>query len=471
MIDGQENKPLILIIKKNKKKINWNVYTSIDRIQNSYTDKNILEKYLFKNYDELIDYPMLMGNYSCYLFKVYDMLHKIVFAGELPHNLNINKIIDDIKKICEQQIYFFDKNHRGASFLDSNNCYLFIILIRDCGSGGLEHRASSTIMIDFKSLPISNQIESNQYIDFLSIISHEYFHSWNIKRIKPNAFINYDFQKPNLTKLLWLFEGFTSYYESIFLLKAGIISYDQYLEILSRYINKLLKNPGRFKQSLSDSSFDAWIKYYKPDENSINSSVSYYTKGALVALGFDAEIRQNSEKSLDDVMRFIWRTYGKNFYNNSVKIGILEDQINNIITTVTGIDFKDFIKKYIDGVVEIPIEKWLAVFNIDLKWLSKSNISIEALGIILNQINGEVIVYSVLEGSIGMKYGISCGDILLAINYYRIKSIDDINNLLLQYEENNVLKIHLFHLNKIKRIHLKLNKNIFIKKCFLLKSI
>ncbi|AWD32192.1 hypothetical protein CKSOR_00047 [Candidatus Kinetoplastibacterium sorsogonicusi] len=467
IVKNQIDDPLTLTIKK----INdWKIYTSIDKIPNKYNClKDNITKFYFRNYDELVDHPISIGNFKCSSFQAYGALHKILFIGRIPKNLNIEKITNDIKKICESQIIFFDKQNKKAAFLDRYNSYLFIIIDSDKYSGGLEHRSSCAIMINYRYLPIKHKCLHEKYINFLSIVSHEYFHTWHIKRIKPHKFINYDFQKPNLTKLLWIFEGFTSYYESIFLLKTNIINYEQYLNIISNNINYLLNNSGRFKQSLTESSFDAWIKYYKQDENSINSIVSYYIKGSLIALGLDSEIRKSSNKSLDDLLLFMWEKYGKNFYKDK-KNGILENNIEDLITKAVGINVKEFIDKYVEGTKEIPIKKWLGTFGINLLLENKLNISANTIGMLLKQIDESVTVYSVLENSIAMISGISNGDILLSIDYRKIVNIDDVSYLLTQYNINDSIILHVFHKNYLKKIRLLLCKDKLIRKCFLSKT-
>src|SRR5690606_28883954 len=216
-------------------------------------------------------------------------------------------------------------------------------------------------------LPVRGREAPEGYTTFLGLLSHEYFHTWNVKRIKPAAFVPYDLSRPNHTELLWVFEGFTSYYDDLMLLRAGVIDESAYLKRVGRTLDQVLRAGGRLKQSVAESSFDAWTRYYKQDENSPNALVSYYTKGALVALGLDLEIRRQSggARSLDDVMRLLWRRYGRDFYRGSPR-GVAEDAMPALIRAATGADVADFISRYALGREDVPLKAALARAGIEL---------------------------------------------------------------------------------------------------------
>src|SRR5690606_27507739 len=190
-------------------------------------------------------------------------------------------------------------------------------------------------------------------------------HTWNVKRIKPAAFAPYDLARPSHTRLLWVFEGFTSYYDDLMLLRAGVVTEPDYLRLLGKTISSVHRGGGRLKQSVADSSFDAWTRFYKQDENSPNALVSYYTKGALVALGLDLEIRRqsNGTRSLDDVMRLLWERYGQDFYRGRQR-GLEETALPALILEATGADVTAFINRHAEGIEDVPLAKMLAEHGI-----------------------------------------------------------------------------------------------------------
>jgi len=235
------------------------------------------------------------------------------------------------------------------------------------GYGGLEHRASTALICARSDLPVKGKAAlSDGYRTYLGLCSHEYFHTWNVKRIKPAAFAPYDLQNENYTSLLWLFEGFTSYYDDLFLVRSGVIDTDAYLKLVAKTVNGVLRGTGRRKQSVAESSFDAWVKYYRQDENAPNAIVSYYTKGSLVALALDLTIRSetNGKKSLDDVMRALWQTCGRRFYARDGGKGIAEDEVETLFNEVTGLKLKRFFDRYIRGTDDLPLEQLLAPFAV-----------------------------------------------------------------------------------------------------------
>ena len=259
--------------------------------------------YVAANYDELIDHPVEMGDFELATFKAHGIPHDIVITGRVP-NLDMARLQADLKAICETQIAFFEPKSKKAPM----ERYVFMTMAVGDGYGGLEHRASTALICaraDLPSTATPKSAEPNEgYLRFLGLCSHEYFHTWNVKRIKPAVFAPYDLQVENYTPLLWLFEGFTSYYDDLMLVRSGIIGEATYFKLLAKTIGGVLRGSGRTKQSVAESSYDAWSKYYRQDENSANAIISYYTKGSLIALAFDLTIRArtNGAKSLDVVI-------------------------------------------------------------------------------------------------------------------------------------------------------------------------
>src|SRR3569623_474546 len=215
--------------------------------------------------------------------------------------------------------------------------YVFMTLAVGDGYGGLEHRASTALICSRGDLPVQGSKEmSDGYRTYLGLCSHEYFHTWNVKRIKPAAFAPYDLQAEAYTTLLWLFEGFTSYYDDLMLVRGGVIEQADYCKLLAKTVNGVLRGGGRSKQSVAESSFDAWIKNYRQDENAPNAIVSYYTKGSLVALALDLAIRAqtSNRKSLADVMRLLWQRFGRDFYRGK-PVGVDEGEVAALIAEAT----------------------------------------------------------------------------------------------------------------------------------------
>ena len=246
------------------------------------------------NFDVLYDSPFEVGNYNEIAFDVEGKPHRFVIEGD--GNYDINKIAKDTAKIVEQAYKIFGE-------FDYDN-YTFILNLR--GGGGLEHLNSTALQ--FPRLGFTSR-----YNGFLSLAAHEYFHNFNVKRIRPDALGPFDYNNENYTKLLWVAEGGTAYYENVLTLRAGLTSDKDFLNGMTQQIQSLQNRPGRFQQSLEESSFDAWIKYYRPDENAINNQISYYDKGDIVNFLLDVEIRKDSNgaKSLDDVMRYLFTEFFK----------------------------------------------------------------------------------------------------------------------------------------------------------------
>src|SRR5690606_22666560 len=308
-VEGQEHEPCLLELAPPRGIVGWKVYTSLPEARGyrGAARRHGFGLYRAPDYDALLDHPVEMGTPQVARFTAHGAEHELVFTGVVP-NLDLARITEDTRRICEAQIAFFEPRAKRAPFLDSSDRYVFMTMVVGDGYGGLEHRASTALMASRRDLPVVGQSgQSDGYRTFLGLVSHEYFHTWNVKRIKPAAFAPYDLQQPDLTRLLWVFEGFTSYYDDLMLLRANTIDMPEYLRLLGKTITGVARAPGRHKQSVAESSFDTWTRFYKQDENSPNALVSYYTKGALVALGLDLLIRRDSAgtHSLDDVMRLL----------------------------------------------------------------------------------------------------------------------------------------------------------------------
>lgn len=454
---GQADAPSLVKLIAPESKSDWKVYTSLPRAQGiaGAARPHGFGWYAADNYDTLIDHPVEMGTPQVARFEAHGAVHELVFTGLIPH-LDLPRIVADVRRICETQISFFEPRTRRAPFLDSSEHYTFLVTVTGDGYGGLEHRASTALIATRKDLPVRGQRgQGRGYRQFLGLVSHEYFHTWHVKRIKPAAFAPYALDRPNLTSLLWVFEGFTSYYDDLMLLRSGVIDQAAYLSLLARAISQLAQNPGRHKQSVAESSFDAWTRYYKMDENSPNAIVSYYGKGSLIALGLDLTIRQRSQgrHSLDDVMRLLWQRYGRNFYRGKPE-GLPEDVMPAIIRQATGVDVRRFITRHVTGHADVPLAALLAEDGIDLRWRALVNIPTIQARTRVQQ--GSVSLATVYEHGAAHKAGLSAGDVLVAIDGLRVDAAQGLDILLAQYQAGDKIRVHAFRRDELMECELRL---------------
>lgn len=457
-VHGQDHLPCLVDLAPPRGIDGWKVYTSLPeaRGHQGAARRHGFGRYLAPDYDALIDHPVEMGTPQVASFTAHGAEHELVFTGVAP-NLDLARITDDVRKICETQIAFFEPRTKRAPFLDSTDRYVFMTMVTGDGYGGLEHRASTALMTARKDLPVlGQQGQGDGYRGFLGLVSHEYFHTWNVKRIKPQAFVPYDLSQPDLSRLLWVFEGFTSYYDDLLLLRSTAITQSDYLRLLAKTITSVARTPGRHKQSVAESSFDAWTRYYKQDENSPNALVSYYTKGALVALGLDLLIRQESSGaySLDDVMRLLWQRYGRDFYQGKPQ-GLPEDGLPGVIKEATGVDARRFIARYAYGVADVPLAELLAPHGIKVQWKVSANIP--SLDVRTRKQGDSLVLATVLEGGAGHKGGLSAGDLLVAIDGLKVEGAAGVEVLLGQYRVGDRVDVHVFRRDELRVFTVKLS--------------
>ncbi|MGP1613561.1 MAG: M61 family metallopeptidase, partial [Pollutimonas bauzanensis] len=389
-------------------------------------------------------------------FEAHGAVHEMVFTGVIP-KLDLERIASDAHEICAAQIEFFEPQSRQAPFLDSSDRYVFMTMVTGDGHGGLEHRASTALMASRHDLPVLGQPDAGEgYQSFLGLVSHEYFHTWNVKRIKPARFAPYDLSRESHTRLLWVFEGFTSYYDDLMLLRAGVIEEADYLRLLGKTISNVHRSAGRYKQSVAESSFDAWTRYYKQDENSPNALVSYYTKGSLVALGLDIVIRQESKgaRSLDDVMRLLWQRYGRDFYRGAAR-GMAEDAMPALVQEATGVDVSGFIARHAYARDDVPVEALLASQGVALAW--KPPPGSASLDARLRSSHGETQLATVYEGGAAHAAGLSAGDALVAVNGLRVTDNTSLERLLRSYQAGDVVTVFVFRRDELRGFDVMLN--------------
>jgi predicted metalloprotease with PDZ domain len=430
----------------------WRVATALPEARG--TKRYGFGSYEADNYDALIDHPVTLGEFALGSFDAHGTRHDIVISGRVT-NLDMRRLEGDLKRVCETQIALFEPRTKKSPV----DRYVFMTVAVGDGYGGLEHRASTALICNRGDLPVTGRPEpSDGYRTYLGLCSHEYFHTWNVKRIKPAAFAPYDLSQENYTSLLWLFEGFTSYYDDLMLVRSGLITVSDYFTLLGKTIGGVMRGSGRLKQSVAESSFDAWVKYYRQDENAANAIVSYYQKGSLVALAFDLSIREQTagKKSLDDVMRLLWQRYGRDFYHGKAR-GIEESEVEALFAEATGADLKKLFREGVHGVRDLPLETLLEPFGVTLAADVATN-GAAAKPTLGARVRGgaDCVLAAVHENSAAQKAGLSAGDVLVAIDGLRVSG-SNLEALLSRYLPGAKVDVHAFRRDELRRTTVKLD--------------
>jgi len=427
-VHGQEQRPHQLALQPVKGRPDWQVATGLTPVK---TDKKGFGLYRAADYDELVDCPMELGTFWSGRFKACGIEHRFVVAGALP-SFDGERLLADTQKICEAEIRFWHGQGAQAGRKAPHKNYLFMLNAVDDGYGGLEHRNSTALICSRRDLPRMGEKKTGEgYTTLLGLISHEYFHTWNVKQLRPDVFARYDYARENYTPLLWFFEGFTSYYDDLLLRRAGLIDDAIYLQLLGKTINQVAQTPGRHVQTVAQASFDAWVKYYRQDENTPNATVSYYTKGALVALCLDLSLREESKDqghSLDEVMRGLWQR---------CKAGPMREQdVLDELQTVTGRSWHKELQAWVHSTAELPLARLLEAQGIRIH-AEPGNLA-QHLGLRHQDANGSVQVKAVLRGSAAEQAGFAAGDEWLGLEvgargqlgHWRVHKLDDVPVLL-----------------------------------------
>lgn len=369
--------------------------------------------YKAANYDELVDSPIELGTFWRGRFRAAGVVHEFVVAGA-PATFDGKRLLADTQRICEAEIAFWHGKNGKPPF----KRYVFMLNAMSDAYGGLEHRASTALVCQRGDLPRKGEPAGEKlrsgYQTLLGLISHEYFHAWNVKRLRPAAFERYDYTQENYTELLWFFEGFTSYYDDLMLRRADLVDDQQYLALLAKNINAVQAMPGRLKQTVAQASFDAWIKYYRVDENTPNATVSYYTKGALVALCLDLTLRAQGKGSLDDVMRLLWQKHGG---------PVSEADIASAFKSISGRSYARELRAWVHSTADLPAEKLLRSAGVEMKHATAT--VEQQLGLKVAESASGVVVKTVLNESAAQRAGIAAGDELIAVNGWRLKTLKD----------------------------------------------
>ncbi len=454
-IQGREAEPCEVEIQKpdGEHYTDWRLAVSMPPLE---VDPMGFGRYRVSDYETLLDHPVEMSDFTQGTFQVRDVPHRFVICGR--HSADLDRICRDLGRICEAEAALF-----GELPVEE---YLFLLWVVGSGYGGLEHKNSTSLMIGRDSLPVPTVKEITPgYRRLLGLCSHEYFHLWNVKRITPEVFQREGTANEVYTRQLWIFEGITSYYDELLLLRSGVIEIKDYFEMVAEGVTRVMRGSGRTKQTLEESSFDAWTKFYKQDENAPNAIVSYYAKGALVAMMLDLSIRirTDGEQSLDQVMQALWQQYGK------PGVGLPEGAFERLVEEVTGIDFKDDFERWVRSTRELTLSETLQEFGIELHLLpAKSAADLggvvdkrpeteqgkPVLGARFEQQPNGVLLLQVFDGGAAQAAGLSAGDLIIAVDGLRMDA-KGLESYLSQRVAESRVTLHLFRRDELMAFELK----------------
>ncbi len=390
-----------------------------------------------ENFDILYDSPFEVSNFKEIAFDVRGVPHRIVIDGE--GNYDVDQLRRDVPKIVGAAIDIFGE----IPYKD----YTFIVNLR--GGGGLEHLNSTALQANrFGFKPHS------RYLDFLGLVSHEFFHAWNVKRIRPDALGPFDYTKENYTKLLWMAEGGTEYFSNLLLVRAGLISDKDFLAGVASGIQSLQERPGRFQTSLEEASFDAWIKYYRQDDNAINNQISYYDKGSLITALLDIDIRRASggARSMDDVMRYLYNEFFKKGRNYS------PEDLQKAAEIAAGKGLDDFFRKYVRGREEINYNEFFNGIGLQLDAAPLSAAQ-AFLGADTTQQGERLMITSIPAGTPAYEQGLNTGDQILTVNGNRANQAF-LQNTVADKKPGEKIRLTIFRLDEIRNIEITLGSKV-----------
>lgn len=450
---GREHRPcrLELVWSRAEGAADWRVATTMP---SAGVGPGGLWTYAAADYDELIDHPVEVGRFTLVEFEAGGVPHEVAISGVYPgvHRVDSDRLARDLRRVCDCHCALFG----GAPPFER---FLFLVTAVGDGYGGLEHRASTSLLCRRDDLPLpGDEGIPEGYRTFLGLASHEYFHAWLVKRIRPAAFTPYDLTREQYTTLLWAFEGVTSYYDDLALARAGVIEVSDYLQLLGETATRVWRNPGRLRQTLAESSFDAWIKFYRPDENTPNAVVSYYAKGALVALALDLTLRQRTGgvRSLDDVLRTLWERYGR------TGVGVPEDGVERAAEAVAGAPLGEFFERFVRGTEDPPLAEWLAWVGVDFRLRAAESAEDRggrpargperaeraALGVRTEAVEGGARLTHVYDGGAAQAAGLSAGDLLVALDGLRVNH-GTLDRAVSRYAVGSRVQVHAFRQDEL----------------------
>lgn len=410
-VEQWRNEPYALTVELPTLAQDWQVYTTM-----CPHPSPIPLHYQAKSIDDLIEHPLLIGKGVIIDWQVADMPHRMVLVDEAPLSaIDSARIIEDLTAICGTQHQFWGNPPYPN--------YLFQVMVSHDGYGGLEHNNSTALMTSRASLPRLNQAPSKAYEDYLGLCSHEYFHAWLVKRIKPDVLLKPNLQDAVLTPMLWVFEGFTSLYDDWFLLRSGLINTTQLLARWSDSLTRTLVTKGGNSQSLADSSVEAWIKFYQQNENSANSQISYYTRGAVVALLLLSELTKHG-KHLDELLKLWWNQWQQPDYKGLNNHFLVQD----LQSLCPQVDWHTWLRKQIlmpNPNIVAQLTEALASLGLSLTATEKPS-----LGCKLAEEANALIVKQVTIDGTAHQAGLQVGDELIAMNGWRVRTTTQVEEIL-----------------------------------------
>jgi predicted metalloprotease with PDZ domain len=398
------------------------------------------------DFDVLYDSPIEVGNQDIFEFDAAGVKHEVAMYG--GGNYDKARLSADMAKIVTEETKVFNEN--------PNKRYVFIVHNTQAGGGGLEH-LNSTVLGAIRL----GYAADDSYKSFLGLVAHEYFHLWNVKRLRPKALGPFDYSIENYTTNLWIAEGFTAYYDNLMLRRTNIYSPEKYLDLLTTDINTVENQAGNRIQPVSEASFDAWIKYYRPNENSRNSTISYYDKGAMIGLILDLEILGATKgvKRLDDVMKAMYDEYYK-----KQKRGYTDAEFKAMAEKIAGKSLDEIYTKYINGTESISFNSYLGHAGLYLV-NDNANKSVATLGTGTAVRDGKVIITYVQRNTAAWIDGLSVNDEIIAVDDYRVTGATDANGtsdlarLIASKKVGDKVKITIARDGLIKTITVTLTKN------------
>lgn len=410
-VSTHQTQPCLLKINRGQAAASWQLACPLPRAdQGGLTD---FGEFSATDYQQLIDSPFIAGDLSVRSFQLAGVPHHLVLCGDTL--TDIDRIAADLQPLCEQQTQVF-----GGLPADLRD-YWFLTWVVDDGYGGLEHRNCTLLLCNRFDLPNPQQPNhsSEAYQNFLALCSHEYFHTWWVKRARPKELLSYQLAEEQYTEQLWLYEGFTSYYDDLSLLRAGKLTLADYLKLMAKTISRLQRAPANSRQSLADSSFNAWTRFYRQDENAVNAVVSYYAKGSLVAWCLDAHL-QAKGLSLDGLLQLCWREFGAN------ETGSSSDLFFELLARYS----KDAAlakqcRDWVTSAAPLPLESSLALIGIELNWRPPQHlhdltgepapIAMVDPGLHYDAKTDGLLLTAVRNDSAAHQAGLSKGDLIIAV--------------------------------------------------------
>ena len=431
----------------------WRVATTL---KENGAERYGFGRYHADDYDDLIDHPVEIADFTLGTFEACGVPHELVITGK--HYADVERICRDLKPICEHHIRFFGEPAPMER-------YLFLTWVVGDGYGGLEHRSSTSLICKRDDLPNKNTGPdiSEDYQNFLGLCSHEYFHTWNVKRIRPAAFVPYNLSSESHTDLLWAFEGITSYYDDLGVYRSGLINEEQYLNLVAKTYTRVFRGSGRLIQSCAESSFDTWTKFYKQDENAINAIVSYYTKGSLAILAMDLKLRQltGHRVCFDQVMDRLWQDYQEQTRDGGLPKGVREGDIEQSVVSLLDNEghkqsMSALIQQLLYGTEDVDFAELFRFVGVELKararakWTdgggkpgNEKDVITPWIGAMFAPDPLGAKLMNVATGKPASIAGLSAGDVIVAVDGIRARA-DNIETLFMPFSEGEQVKVHAF---------------------------